>query len=186
MRRVHPVPHFECVDIANVESLFFESRTHRAYLKIPFSGKRGSETLCIIGQNPSSADEEYADKTIHYLEKLIYQKYVQYRQLIVLNLYSQVDTDKSKLDNALHNDCEIIFEEIINHERSFLIVCGALTNKKPYFFRDRVSQIQSLLQDKRVYKLNLCTKYAPHPGNPRILYKNFNIELSLHLFDDLK
>lgn len=185
MSRGRPVPHFEHVDLPNVRSVFFDDRSHRACLKIPFSGTRGSETLCVIGQNPSAADEREADKTIHYLEKLIYLKHSQYRQLIVLNLYSQVDTTKSERTQPLHPKCEEIFNHMLGEEANFLAVFGQLKNQGQYCFLDRARQIEPLLQSKNVLKLDLGTQYAPHPGNPKILYNNFNIGLSSYTFADI-
>ncbi len=185
MSRGRPVPHFEHVDLLNVQSCFFDDRSHRAYLKIPFAGDRGTETLCVIGQNPSAADECEADKTIHYLEKLIYLKYFQYRQLIVLNLYSQVDTTKTEQANPLHPKCEELFNCILGEETNFLVVFGKLTNQGQYCFLDRARQVEPLLRSKRVFKLDLGTQYAPHPGNQKIFYNNFNVDLSPHSFADI-
>jgi hypothetical protein len=179
------VPHFENVDIPNIQSLFFEDRGHRAYLRVPLLGERGAESLCVIGQNPSTADEHFADKTIHYLEKLIFFKHNKYRELIILNLYSQVDTNKSKLSNPLHTECGKIFKEIVERESDFLVVYGALTNTKPYYFRDRARDIQSYFQGKSVYKLAIDTPYAPHPGNSKIVYNNFDIGLTPYSFSDV-
>ncbi|MFL9610575.1 DUF1643 domain-containing protein [Methylobacillus sp. Pita2] len=179
------VPHFEHVDLPNIQSCFFDGRSHRAYLKIPFAGDRGKEKLCVIGQNPSAADEFKADKTIRYLEKLICLKHFQYRQLIVLNLYSQVDTTKTEQTNPLHPKCEELFNRILEEEANFLVVFGKLTNQGQYCFLDRVRQIEPLLRYKRVSKLNLDTQYAPHPGNPKILYNNFNVDFSPYSFADI-
>jgi hypothetical protein len=185
MRRGRPIPHFEHVDLPNIQSCFFDDRSHRAYLKIPFTGARGTETLCVIGQNPSSADEREADKTIHYLEKLIYLKHSQYRQLIVLNLYSQVDTTKTAQARPLHPKCEEMFNCILGEEANFLVVFGKLKNKGQYCFLDRARQIESLLWSKRVLKLDIGTQYAPHPGNPKIFYHNFDVDFSSYTFADI-
>ena len=109
MTRGRSVPHFEHVDLPNVRSRFFAERSHRAYLKIPFLGDRGSQTLCVIGQNPSAADERAADKTIRYLEELVFVRLKQYSQLVVLNLYSQVDTSKTEQTPPLHPECSKLF-----------------------------------------------------------------------------
>lgn len=119
------------------------------------------------------------------MEKLIYLKHVQYRQLIVLNLYSQVDTKKTKQTNPLHPECEEIFNRMLRDENDFLVVFGKLKNQGQYRFLDRARQIQPLLQSKRVLKLNLGTQYAPHPGNSKILYNNFKADLSSYCFADI-
>jgi hypothetical protein len=148
-------------------------------------GDRGSETLCVIGQNPSAADEHEADKTIYYLEKLVYRTHPEYRQLIILNLYSQVDTTKTEQANPLHPECERIFNRVVSEENNFLAVFGKLSNRGRYRFLDRARQVEPLLRAKRVFKLDLGTQYAPHPGNPKILYNNLKVELSSYAFADI-
>lgn len=185
MSRGRPVPHFKEVNLLKIQSCFYDDRSHRAYLKIPFVGVRGTETLCVIGQNPSAADEYEADKTIHFLEKLIYLKHSQYRQLIVLNLYSKVDTYKTEQAQLLHPKCEELFNNILGEETNFLVVYGKLTNQGQYCFLNRAQQIAPLLRSKHVFKLDIGSQYAPHPGNPKILYNNFNVGFSPYSFADI-
>ena len=186
MSRGRPVPHYEYVDLPNVESRFFDERTHRAYLKIPFLGDRGTQSLCIIGQNPSAADEHEADSTIRYLEELVFLRHAKYRQIIVLNLYSQVDTSKTADAPALHPECAKIFEGITADESDFLVVFGKLKNHRHYRFQDRAREIEPLLRSKHVFKLDIGTPYAPHPGNPKFIYSNFNLDFSQYTFSDIK
>lgn len=185
MSRGRSVPHFEHVDLRNVRSCFFDGRSHRAYLQIPFVGDRGSQTLCVIGQNPSAADEQAADQTVRYLEELIFTRLKQYRQMVVLNLYSQVDTTKTDQTPPLHPECGNLFERFVADETDFLVVFGKLGNKPPYKFRDRAREIEPLLHSKHVFKLDLGTSYAPHPGNKRIIYNNFNVEFAPYMFEDV-
>jgi hypothetical protein len=185
MSRGRPVPHSEHVDIQNVQSCFFDERAHRAYLKIPFLGDRGSRSLCVIGQNPSAADEHEADSTIHYLEELVFLSHNEYRQIIILNLYSQVDTSKTADEPALHPECARIFEEIVADESDFLVVFGKLKNHRHYRFQDRAREIEPLLRSKHVFKLDVGTSYAPHPGNPKIIYNNFELDFSPYTFSDI-
>ena len=185
MSRGRSVPHFEHVDLPNVRSCFFDERGHRAYLQIPFVGDRGSQTLCVIGQNPSAADEYAADKTIRYLEELIFLRLEQYRQMIVLNLYSQVDTSKTEQTPPLHQECKRIFERFVSDESDFLVVFGKLGNDEPYRFQDRARAVEPLLRSKRVFKLDIGTPYAPHPGNRKIIYSNFDVGFAPYTFADV-
>jgi len=183
--RGRPVPHYEHVDLQNVQSCFFGERTHRAFLRVPFLGERGTRSLCVIGQNPSAADEREADKTIRYLEELIFLGHAEYRRIIVLNLYSQVDTSKTNDAPALHPECAKIFDDIVAEESDFLVIFGKLKNQRGYRFRDRAREIEPLLRSKRVYKLDIGTIYAPHPGNPEITYSNFGLDFSPYTFSDV-
>lgn len=185
MSRGRSVPHFEYVDLQNVRSCFFDERSHRAYLKIPFLGDRGTRTLCVIGQNPSAADEREADKTIRYLEELVFSRLPEYRQIIVLNLYSQVDTSKTEDAPPLHLECARIFGGILADESDFLVVFGKLENRRHYKFQDRAREIEPLLRSKRVFKLDVGTLYAPHLGNSKIIYSNYNLGFAPYTFSDV-
>lgn len=185
MSRGRSVPHFEHVDLRNVRSCFFDERSHRAYLQIPFAGDRGSQTLCVIGQNPSAADEHAADKTVRYLEELIFLRLKQYRQMVVLNLYSQVDTTKTEQTPPLHPECTKLFERFVADETDFLVVFGKLGNEQHYRFQDRAREVEPLLRSKHVFKLDLGTSYAPHPGNRKIIYSNFDVGFVPYTFEDV-
>ena len=185
MKRGRPVPHFSQVDLQNVRSCFFDDRSHRAYLKIPLLGDRGDKTLCIVGQNPSAADENEADKTIRYLEELVFSRFKEYGQIVVLNLYSQVDTWKSLTSNPLHPKCSELFLEIADKESDFLMVYGKLANGPHYRFLDRAKEVGSLLRSKNTLKIDIGTSYAPHPGNRKIIYSNFDVGFSPYTFSDV-
>ncbi len=186
MPRTRPVPHFEYVDLQNVQSRFFDERNHRAFLKIPLLGDRGCRSLCVIGQNPSAADEHEADKTIRFLEELVFRRLVEYRQITILNLYSQVDTTKTADTPALHPECARIFDGIVANESDFLVVFGKLQNHRNYKFQDRAREIEPSLRSKRVFKLDVGTPYAPHPGNPKIIYSNYELGFNPYTFSDVR
>lgn len=171
------VRHFNEVDHAAIEAKFFEGRKHRAFLRIPFRRSGKERTLCVIGQNPSLADENEADSTIRYLEELIYTKQPQYTELLMLNLYSRVDTTKAETDDLLNLECAKLFDSALSKNNEFLLVYGKMKNEGAYKFPERALEIAPLLRDKTQLMLGLGTSYPPHPGNPRILYRNFNIQL---------
>lgn len=155
-------------------------------MRIPFHGARGAKTLCVIGQNPSAADEMKADKTIRYLEELIYLKQPEYSTLLILNLYSRVDTTKSEKHGLLDSRCAEIFDAALLEHDDFLVVYGKLKNERAYRFPERARQVCASIKAKNVFKLDLGTEYAPHPGNRRILYKNFGVRFAAYDFGDVQ
>jgi hypothetical protein len=177
MKSTPIVPHFEQVDHASIQAQFFEDRKHRALLRIPLRRDGKKRTLCIIGQNPSSADENNADSTIRYLEELIYLTRPEYTELLVLNLYSRVDTTKAETQNLLNCHCVEIFESTLCEHQDFLLVYGKLKNEGAYKFPERALEVAAALRGKTILMLGLGTPYPPHPGNPRILYRNFDVQL---------
>ena len=89
MKPACAVPHFDKVNKADIKAQFFADRKHRASLYLPFTHRKAEEhVLCVIGQNPSEADENCADKTIRYVEELIYRTRSEYSALMILNLDS--------------------------------------------------------------------------------------------------
>lgn len=178
MRTARPVAHFNMVDRAAIKPEFFDSRAHRATLFLPFIGRTSGKTLCVVGQNPSAADEHVADKTIRYLEELIYRNRPEYSALLMLNLYSRVDTTKSETTQLLHESCTRLFSLALDKNDDFLLVYGKLKNEGAYRFPERAQIVADALKGKRILKLDIGTSYPPHPGNPRILYRNFSIPLA--------
>ncbi len=175
MNITRPIPHFDRIEKAGIEAQFFDGHKHRASLYLPFSGRRTNRTLCVIGQNPSAAGEQNADKTIRYLEELIYRNHPEYTSLLVLNLYSRVDTAKSETVELLNPQCVQVFDKALQAHQDFLLVYGKLRNEGAYKFPDRAIEVAKQLKSKNVFKLGLNTRYPPHPGNPKILYSNYNI-----------
>ncbi len=183
MKHGNVVPHFGEVDHAGIEALFIEGRQHRAFLRLPFASRAG-KTLCVIGQNPSAADKQNADKTVRYLEELVFRNHREYSAILVLNLYSRVDTNKSATHDLLHCLCLEYFDAALREHDDFLLVYGKLRNEGAYKFRDRALHVSNALKDKSVFKLGLNTSYPPHPGNPKILYRNFSVQLIKHNFQE--
>ena len=65
------------------------------------------------------------------------------------------------------------------------MVFGKLENKGAYRFSDRVNQLRFLFRSKNIYKLDIGTVYAPHPGNRKIHYSNFDLKIANYDFADI-
>jgi hypothetical protein len=178
MNPAQKIPHFDMVDKSAIKAQFFDDQNHRATLFLPFVGRTSQKTLCVIGQNPSAANELYADKTIRYLEELIYCNRSEYGALLVLNLYSRVDTKKAAT-NGLHNEhCDRLFDTALREHTDFLLVYGKLKREGSYNFPARARQVLSTIKSQSVWKLDIGTAYPPHPGNSKILYNNLSVTLT--------
>lgn len=173
-----PVAHFRMVDRKAIKAQFFDCRRHRATLFLPFAERPAGKVLCVVGQNPSAADECVADRTIRYLEELIYYKHPEYAALLILNLYSRVDTTKSATADLLHSTCADVFDRSIDEREDFLLVYGKLRNEGAYKFPERAQVVLNAMKGKRLFQLDIGTAYPPHPGNPKILYRNFSVSLA--------
>lgn len=72
----------------------------RYTLTVDYEPATGGRTVCVVMENPSYANEAYADKSVQFLEKLIFLKqYLQFagvRRLIVVNQFAFIQTEKFK------------------------------------------------------------------------------------------
>ena len=169
------VPHFEHVDSSRIQAKFSSCNRHRATLLIPFHGRNEGKRLCIVGQNPSAANEHHADKTINFLERYVFEKLHEYNQILMLNLYSRIDTKKIEASEVNHDECDVLLRDAIASNNDFLFVFGKLKNQRANKFSERVRELQPLFKGKATYKLDIKTAYAPHPGNRAIYYHNTNL-----------
>lgn len=178
------IPHFDKIDIEHVEATFTEDMRHRISLVIPFLDRATEKDLCIIGQNPSNANEHNADKTLRYLEEFVFRNLPEYSRIIMLNLYSRVDTNKEEVTDIERTESNEAFLRYIDKNSDFLLVFGASAKKKEgaYNFPEKVNELMDVLSGKNVFKIDIQTNtnYPPHPGNPKITYSNYNYGISRH------
>jgi hypothetical protein len=177
--------HFYKVNFNNIEANFTTDELHRSSLIIPFLDRTGNRKLCIVGQNPSNANELVADKTLHYIERYVFEKLPQYSSIVMLNLFSRVDTNKSKTRDLVRLECERHFENKITENDDFLIIWGAIKNQGPYNFKEKANSLKRRLTDKNVFKIDIGKPYAPHPGNRVIYYGNYCFDVSPYDFSDI-
>jgi len=177
--------HYSKVDIKGIESRFTKDKLHRLYLKIPFLNRTSKKYLCIIGQNPSDANEFLSDKTLSYIEEFVFKNMKTYSGFVMLNLYSRVDTKKAYKIDLERDESIDVLKSYISDDHDFLIIYGKLKNEESYKFLDKAKELKSLLKGKKVFKINIGSKYPPHPGNPKILYKNILHGVSDYSFLDI-
>ena len=177
--------HYKYVDKKNISSDFVSNQKHRCSLTIPLLNRTNGHTLCVIGQNPSNANNQVADKTLYYIERYVYENMPQYSKIVMLNLYSRVDTQKEQKTDLLKLSCARELRKHINAHQDFLILFGIVKNQGAYKFVKRARQLKKLLNGKNVMKIDISSKYAPHPGNPEIYYGNYCHGVDRYTFSDL-
>jgi hypothetical protein len=184
---MNPMPHYEKVDTKNIEEKFSSNRLHRFSLTIPLLERSSNKTLCIIGQNPSKANEEVADKTLNYLERYVFENMPEYSKIIMLNLYTRVDTNKHEKTNLEDPAYSRYLRALIDNHPDYLIVIGKVKSEGSYKFKEKAKELKLLLKGKNIYRLRLPgADYAPHPGNPKILYNNSSLDIATYDFSDIK
>ena len=182
------IEHFDKIDQSNTEVEFSECNRFRKFLKVSYIGRENGKTLCIIGQNPSNANRDIADKTIYFIEKYIYENFEYISTIYFLNLYSRVDTDKSEIENLEHDTFDSFMLNALSDFELFLIIYGVLIDEDYYKFLEKARIIKPLLTDKVLLKFDIedNSNYAPHPGNPKIIYNNYDLNTKRYFMEDIK
>lgn len=181
-----PVPHYIKADLDNIDAVFSLNDLHRFSLTIPLLERDSKNNICIIGQNPSKANRHEADKTLNYLERYVFEKLPEYSTIIMLNLYTRIDTNKDKTTSLEDPYYQPYLKSLISNNSDFLIVFGQVKNEGSYQFVQKAKEMKELLNNKKVFKLNLQgASYAPHPGNPKILYNNLDLDITKYDFTDI-
>lgn len=179
------VCHFEKIDKTSTNVEFSNDMRYRKFLEVKYIDRNEGTELCVIGQNPSYADAECADKTISYIEKYVYKHKPNISHLYFINLYSIIDTDKSLPFEPNHKEFDEHMNSCLSNFDQFLIIYGRLSNWKQYRFLEKARDIKSNFQNKETLKFDLGVPYAPHPGNPKICYSKLDFELTAYRFEDI-
>ena len=89
---------FKHIDGVRVSAQFSKDKKYRHRLEIIFqqSSIKG-KTVCVVMQNPSYADEKFADKSVQFMEKVVFKKglpeFRGVRRLIVVNQFAYIETN---------------------------------------------------------------------------------------------
>ena len=178
------IPHFEKVDLNGIKADFSEDRSHRASLFIPFSERSCNRVLKVVGQNPSYANEIEADKTLRYVEEYVFRNLPEFSAILMLNLYSVIDTRKEKTQDLIRTDIDEKVFSVLSCSLDILFITGMLQKQGGYDFPDRMQQFSRAVRGKNILKIDIGSMYPPHPGNPKIAYKNFFHPVSRYDFED--
>ena len=159
----------------HISSCFSEDARFRYLLVAEDQNKSEGKTICVIMQNPSDADDEKADKSVQFLEHLIFDKgyneFQDVRKMIIVNQYAYIQkhnfTGETSLIGEKNNR---IINESIEESDIVLIAWG---KKNPYEERKEfVLRILEKIDDK----LLLETKKHPSRG----FYRDFIKPLQLN------
>ena len=87
---------FKHIDGTSATAVFSDCKKYRYRLTIQNHNSSGSETVCVIMQNPSVANAEIADKSVQFLEKLIftkgYSEFGNVKKIIIVNQFALYKT----------------------------------------------------------------------------------------------
>lgn len=149
----------------SVSSKFSDDRKFRYLLEIQKTQTTEGKTVCAIMQNPSYAYEDIADKSVNFLEHLIFDGKVPLfagvNRLIVVNQFAFVLTEDFQGEsNQIGTENDKYLENAIAESEIVLIAWGA-SNKH----RERISQVKEFLRKHPGKELYVTNK---HPSRGTI------------------
>lgn len=155
--------HIEDVEVSAQFSLEGESRyRNRLEITLNTSGHKG-KTVCAVMQNPSYAGENVADKSVQFLEKVVFKKglpeFDNVCRLIVVNQFAYIQTkDFEGLPHQIGelNDAAIT---AALHESDIVVLAWGSSNR----FVARQAFVHALLGGMK-HKTLLQTKMHPSRG----------------------
>lgn len=126
-------------------------------------GKASGKTACVVMQNPSYATEEIADKSVQFMEKVVFEnglaEFHGVSRLIVVNQFARIQTNGFRgipEEIGSQNDAAIL--EAL--EESDIVIIGWGSSNR---FEERKAYVLGLLQDMP-HKLVLKTRMHPSRG----------------------
>lgn len=135
------------IDVVKANAIFSECKSYRYRLDISLINPNESDTktVCAIMQNPSVANEEIADKSVQFLEKLIFTKNIQQfsnvKKLIVVNQFAFVQTNEfSGQDIHIGTENDSHIREAVSEADIILVAWGSANR-----YQGRKSTINSML-----------------------------------------
>lgn len=120
------------------------------------------KTVCVVMQNPSYAGEDVADKSVQFMERVIFWKglpeFKDVRRLIVVNQFARIQTNGFQglpHEIGAHNDAAI--KEALTESDIIVLAWGAANR-----FEERKSFVLGLLEG--MSKVVFITRMHPSRG----------------------
>lgn len=162
---------FQHLQGLQVKAVFSDCCNYRYLLKIKKLGVVPGKRVCVIMLNPSVASEKQADKSVQFLEKLIFEKvaphFSEVSELWIVNLYAYVQTRYFKgMPEQVGEQNDHYLDTAIAAADIVLLAWG-----KTCSHPDRQAKVMELLSNYPE-KVLLVTRRHPSRGQ----YENFVAE----------
>ena len=159
---------FEHLQHLNVSALFSKNGKFRYQLSISKKDTKNDKTLCVIMKNPSIANELVADKSVQFLEKLIFEKnYPEFKdvnKIIVVNQFAFIQTNNFEgNDNEIGSENDYYVLKAINESQIILIAWGRSNT--------HIERKETILKFIRTQKNKKIYQTKKHPS--RGFYSDF-------------
>lgn len=158
----------EHINKVNVTAWFSKDRRYRYRLEISLKSKLlGGKTACVIMLNPSYAGEECADKSVQFMEKVVFEKgLIEFRgvqRLIVVNLFAFIQTNKFEgTAEEIGSENNQAIKDALQESGIIIIGWGSANRFKER--RDEVLGWIKALKDKQLFKTKAHPSRAGYAG----------------------
>ena len=153
----HHLPHI------SARGEFSACARFRYRLTLTDTRKEYGKTICVIMQNPSIANDQIADKSVQFLEKLIFEKdlleFMLVNRCIIVNQFARIQTHFFKGEpEDMGKDNDLAIEKALQESDLVLIAWG---KNNPYAKRQKtILELLQRLEPKEVF----MTKKHPSRG----------------------
>lgn len=139
----------------------FRYRLEIANSDAPLAGK----TVCLVMQNPSYADENVADRSVQFMEQLVFEKkhpaFKQAQRLIVVNQFALVQTSGLQgNDDDIGKDNDKEIEKALRE--SDIVILGWGSSNKFDLRKCVVFNLLKKMPEKNIYKTKIHPSRASH------------------------
>ena len=151
--------HSNNVDVQNIRACFSQCGEYHYLLTIPYNlEEQRTEIFSVILKNPSSADENYADKSIRTVEEYIHCNFPQCSELRILNLfayratypkYLQRKIKQEDLDSAVGHENDRFLSASFRSSTRIIVAWGRPGKITKSHYDNRIDEIHRLLQPYR-------------------------------------
>lgn len=163
------------IEGVKVKAKFSKDRKYRYLLTVDLekASARG-KTACVVMMNPSYANEEIADKSVQFMERIVLQKnlpeFKGVTRLIVLNQFAYIQTHKFRgLPHEIGTKNNAAIKKTFE-ESDIIILAWGCANP----FEERKDFVHGLLKKTRGKKIYKTKKHPSRAG-----YEGFILPFSL-------
>lgn len=154
---------FKHIDGVVAEAVFSPCERFRYRLTVDRSSSASGKVVCVIMQNPSVAKSDVADRSVQFLENLIfikdYQEFENVSRIIIVNQFAFVQTNEfSGTDEHIGPENDWHIEQSLNEADIVLVAWGAGNA-----YQSRQQAINAMLAERQGKTL-LKTKKHPSRG----------------------
>jgi hypothetical protein len=153
---------YKHIDGVDVKAKFSKDLSFRYRLEITLKNFLPSErTACVVMQNPSYAGEDVADKSVQFMEKVVFQKnlpeFEKVRRLLVVNQFAAIQTNGFQgLSHEIGSENDAAIKTALN-ESDIIILGWGCANP----FKERQAFVIDLLRKEKRKRL---FKTRTHPA----------------------